>query len=625
MNRALRLATCLLVASVVTWTAPSSFAQSAPPAMETAVSERDVEVGRPFSVQLSAMVNVSDRVPGRPTLTAPPGIVVRSGPSVMPKTHVTLSGPNLIQQMGIVATWTVEATRPGKYRIGPPSVTWEGKRYTGSVVDVVAHAAGTLPRPRSRDPFDIFDIFGLPRLPGIFDDPSGPLGEPLLPPTDPALAMTSAPDQSVFLNAMVERTNVVLGEQVTLAVYEYFQTSAVRKTAIHEPSAPDFLQYPVLDPSDDPGVRHAEVGSSIWKARLLRKVALFPLRVGELSIGPMRVNYQSRSLRGEVVRESKPLTIHVTDAPLAGRPVGFRSGDVGEFSLHADVEPRDVFAGGAVSVKVKVRGTGNLPSTLPTPTAKGVEWLDPEVKEDIDAVHGVMRGERVFAYIVRLREPGTIDLGEVRLPYYNPQRRRYDTARAVLGHVIVRENPTVSQEKTEVDRFAAVGEPRPHLGEVPKQRFQPTDHLTYWIALFATPLSVVLAGAGWTLLRRIRKSVRSWRNSLDRQVRISLRDADTAKKRGRSADAAAIVERAVHGMIEASTGVKSRGVLRTALQDRLIDAGLSESDAHEAVGVLETCETLRFDPTADQGDIDALLQRARSLNSFLSKTGKLGK
>jgi hypothetical protein len=573
------------------------------------------------------MVNVSDRVPGQPSLTTPPGIVVRAGPSVMPKTHVTLSGPNLIQQMGIVATWTVEATRPGKFRMGPPSVTWERKRYTGSAVDVVAHAAGTLPRPRSRDPFDIFDIFGLPslpRLPGIFDDP-GSLGEPLLPPTDPALAMTDAPAQSVFLSAMVDRTNVVLGEQVTLSVYEYFQTSAARKTAIHEPSAPDFLQYPVLDPSDDPGVRHAEVGSSIWKARLLRKVALFPLRVGDLSIGPMRVDYQSRSLRGEVVRESKPLTVTVSDAPLAGRPVGFRSGDVGEFSLHADVDPREAVAGGAVSVRIKVRGTGNLPSTLPTPSGKGLEWLDPEVKEDIDAVNGQLRGERVFAYIVRLREPGTVDLGEVRLPYYNPQRRRYDTARAALGHVVVRENPTLSMEKAEVDRFATIGEPRLNLGEVPKQRSQPTDHLAYWIALFATPLSVVLAGAGWTLLRRIRKSLRSWRDSLDRQVRMSLGDADTAKKQGRPADAAAGVERAIHGMIEASTRVKSRAVLRGDLRDRLIDAGLSEPDAEEAVGILEACETLRFDPAADQGDVDALLERARSLYGALSKARKLGK
>lgn len=622
MNRALLLACCLLAAAFVTSTAPSSFAQSTAPTIETAVSERDVEVGRPFSVQLSAMVNVSDRVPARPTLAATPGIVVRAGPSVMPKTHVTLNGPNLIQQMGIVATWTLEATRPGKFRIGPPSVTWEGKRYTGSVVDIVAHAAGTLPRPKSRDPFDIFDIFGLPRLPGFFDDPSGSFAEPLLPPTDPALAMTSAPARSVFLHAMVDSNNVVLGEQVTLSIYEYFQTSAVRKTAIHEPSAPDFLQYPVLDPSDDPGLRHAEVGSSIWKARLLRKVALFPLRVGELSIGSMRVDYQGRSLRSEVVRESKPLKITVTDAPLAGRPVGFRSGDVGEFSLHANVEPRQVDAGGAVSVRIKVRGVGNLPSTLPTPSSKGVEWLDPEIKEDIDAVNGQLRGERVFAYVVRLREPGTLDLGEVRLPYYSPVRRRYDTTKAVLGHVVVRENPELTREKADVDRFAAVGEPRPTLGEVPSRGFLPTDHVLYWIALFATPLSVVFAGAGWSLLRNARRSLRSWRDSLDRQVRISLRDADMANQQGRTPDAAASVERAVHAMIEASTGVKSRAVLRADLHARLVDAGVPEFAANTTVEILEACESLRFDPLADRGDVDELLKRTRSLSGALTKTRK---
>ncbi len=623
MTRLPRVLSLLLTALVLSLAALPVHAQSKQPVLETAVSERETEVGRPFSIQLSAMVNVSDRTPGNPSLPVPPGIKVRNGPSIMPKTHVTLNGPNLIQQMGIVATWTVEASRPGRYRIGPPTVTFGGKLYAGAIVDVVVHPRGAGPaRPRARDPFDLFDIFGLPKLPSIFDDPMRPLGEPELPPTDPALAMTSAPAQGVFLHAMTDKTTVVLGEQVTLSVYEYFQYGGVRKTSVQEPSTADFLQYPVLDPSEDPGVRQADVGSSVWNARLVRKVALFPLRVGELTIGPMRVGYQGRGLRGDVMRESRPLRVVVQDAPAKGRPVGFRPGDVGEFSMSAAVEPREVDAGGGISVRVKVEGTGNLPSTLSTPSQKGLQWLDPDVKENIEALDGRLRGERVFSYIVKLHEPGAVDLGQIELPYYDPQRKRYEIARAYLGHVTVRENPSAPAAKAEVDRFEPLGGPRMTLGEATARRKFVTDELAYWVALFAMPLGVVIVGAGWTMLGATRRSVRTWRESLGRRGRVSLREAKRARKEGRTADAAAEVEKATHAMIEAATGLKSRGVLRSDLRARLVEAGASEAAAGDAVAVLEACESLRFDPTANQQKADALIDQAMTLARHFGKSRK---
>ena len=445
-----------------------AIAQSAP-VLDTGVSSRDVEVDRPFSLQFSAMVDATDQLPGGPALNTPAGIIVRSGPSVMPKTQVTLNGPNLIQQMGVVVTWTLQATRPGTFRIGPPSVMWRGKRYTGTQVSVRVHKKGTLPQPRRRDPFDMFDIFGLPKLPGLFDHPRDMIDdEPLLPPTDPSLAMTEARARVVFLRAILDKKTAVLGEQVTLSVYEYRQTSALRRIEIHEPSAPDFLQHPVLDPAEEPPTQFANVGSKVWRVRIIRKIALFPLRSGDLTIDPMRVVYAGRGLRSSVERLTRPVTVRVVQAPERGRPVGYRAGDVGRFSLHAEVEPRTTEAGGAVAVRVKLQGSGNFPTTLPTPSSKGIEWLDPETRDNIDEVNGRLRGERAFTYVVRLQKPGKVDLGKIELPYYDPDRKRYAVASANLGHVTVRENPNARTKPTERDRFADLEAPPCRLGRLPQ-------------------------------------------------------------------------------------------------------------------------------------------------------------
>ena len=619
-----RIVGCLLVALIIALPAPPAFAQAAP-RLETGVSARDVEVGRPFTVQLSAMVTVSNRVPDKPMLRTPPGIVIRSGPSVMTKTQVTLNGPNLVQQIGVVVSWTLEATRPGKYRIGPPSITWSGKRHAGALIEITAHSAGSLRQPKRRDPFDLFDIFGLPKMPGIFDQPQDPFAEPLLPPTEPSLAMSSAPASVVFIRALLDKKTAVLGEQVTLSVYEYHQVSAIRKLEVHEPSAPDFLQQPVLDPSEEPGTQFADVGSSVWKVRLIRKIALFPLRSGDLTVEPMQITYAGRGLRGQVVRETLRQQVHVVEAPAEGRPVGYRSGDVGRFSLSAEVDPRTVEAGGAIAVRVKVEGSGNLPATLPTPSGKGIEWLEPEVSDNIDVVDGELRGERAFNYVVRLRTPGNVELGDIELPFYDPDRRGYDVARAHLGNVLVRENPNAAPEKPTRDRFASLGGPRMTLGEVPKRGSFVTDSLYYWIALFASPLAVALAGVGWSFGRRVKRSARAWRDSLDRHAKVALKEARDALTEGKTADAAAAMERAIHAAVESATGLKSRGILRGDLRDALIDAGVDEASAANAVELLAATESLRFDPSADGQRVEALLDDARGLIRVLGKARKSGK
>ena len=83
---------------------------------------------------------------------------------------------------------------------------------------------------------------------------------------------------------------------------------------------------------------------------------------------------------------------------------------------------------------LRLAGTGNLPQSLRLPERTGVEWREPERKESIEPQAGVVGGWRTFGYVVRVKESGKVDLGEVTLPYWDPgsgaaTRRR----RAALG------------------------------------------------------------------------------------------------------------------------------------------------------------------------------------------------
>ena len=360
-------------------------------------------------------------------------------------------------------------------------------------------------------------------------------------------------------------------------------------------------------------------------ARLLRKYVLFPLRTGTLATGAMQVTYRSsHGIRSGETRGSNPLQIQVSDVPAQGRPAGFRSGDVGRFTLTGTVAPRQVQAPGSVAVTLTVEGVGNLPVSLPTQSSKTVQWLDPEISEQIEIVGGKFGGARTFNYVVKLPTAGDIDLGDVSFVYYDPEQKRYGTATASLGvvKVLPSDGKAPGQDDPEpTDRFASVAGIRGSLGTYEPAGTPMTDRGWYWLALLAGPVGVVAVQLGMRGSKRVQRSLDTWRGSSARRIRSILREAAQKGQSGDAAAAAASVEKAVHEIVEAATGIKSRAVLRNDLEARLVEASVARDVAEQVVSLLEDCEAWRYHPDASEHRVEELIESCRRLASRLGKKG----
>ncbi len=616
----------LWIASVVVF-APHAFAQQHAPRLRASVSSTQVEVGEVFSVQVSAMASAGDDTPQRPHLPVPAGIVVRGGPSISTQTEVSITGGSMVQRVGTVSTWQVEARRPGRFRIGPPSVMWSGKRLEANPVEVNVLPAGSQGQRgarRGKNPFDPFGMLGIPRMPNLLgDDPDDQPAE-IGPPTDPTLSLDVAPDRNVFLRAVVDKTEAFVGEQIKLTVYQYVRNGMLELTDVHEPSAADFLQLPLLDPNEHMESRLANVGGSIWRVHTLRKLALFPLKAGRLDIGPMRLSFVGFGVRGQASRESPPLVITVRDTPSARRPVGFKPGDVGDFAISATVDPRSVERDGATSVRITVKGKGNLPTTLTVPNKKGVEWLEPQVTQKVEIDGDRIAGTRTFAYVVKLHEPGNVDLGEVTLPFFDPDRREYRTAKASLGQIMVANTgpSRVVTETPQQDPFSVLAPVRRQLQPSPARPSYWTDSKAYWIALASLPLSVLLASAGISAGRKISGRLRTRRDSTERRAHRALDQAASHLKERDYKSCAASVERAIHASIEGATGIKSRGLLRAELAERLKETLHHDEMTSRILQVLNAADTLRFEPQLDASKADRLVEETSAILDGLSRGGR---
>jgi hypothetical protein len=591
--------------------------------LSTEVRPRQVEVNSRFVLQLRANATAGEQV-GTPTLKLPPGIT-GSGPNIGQQSQISIVNGRMTQSVGISATWVLSASKPGTYRLGPVSVPTEHGAVTDRVVTVEVLPQGSVPAPLSGqpspfDPFNMLRGMGGPGIPGFpgFPDTDEP-AEPRLPELPAEFKIERPLDAIAFLRARAVPRKVVVGEQVTLGVYAYAGRGSFEPGVMGEPSRNDFLAFNLMEDARQLQGYQFDLEGQRWITAKIAEFALFPLKAGKLKAGEMSMGFvgrnYSRDARG-LERTSQPIEIRVVEPPLEGRPPGYKVGDVGtEYRLSVQVEPREVPAGGSISVVAKLKGVGNLPYSLLVPEQNGVRFLEPQLVEQIAPQRGVVQGFRTFTYVVELAEPGERDLGEITLPYWDPKAKEYGVARASLGVVKVtgqaKPAPNAKAAGTSpTARLEGLVEPPPKLtlSRAPGHQNWAAQR-SYWLLLLGIPLTTLLGFALTDWARGLRSRLAERSGSLAAALEDALTALDGAARSGNAAATASAAERALFLAIEKGTGVKGRGVLKTKLSEALQAAGVPLEVAEDAARLLGRCDELRF--AGEAADLQQLASEVR--------------
>jgi hypothetical protein len=594
----------------------------------TQVSAQQVEVGEPFQVMLNAF-SATGELPSAPRLKVPPGLSAQ-GPSISQQQQVTVTGGAIQQRIGISASWVVVASRPGRFNLGPPSVHVGSRQAVGRlvVVEVVARGQGRRRNPFGSpfDPFDRFDPFGglgpfpaMPRLPPIPGWDQQEPGRLSLPAAPEAFRVDHAPDRTAFLRVVVEPKQAVIGQPLLYGVYAYGRQGPFKEGMLKEGSRPDFLMQPIIATSEEQQLYGLSIGGEEWATRKIRELVLFPLRTGRLTIGPTKMAFAGQGYIVEkktlLERESPALEVVVSEPPVAGRPSGYQLGDVGKFELSATVEPRECRRGESVSVVVKLSGSGNFPLRLRLPQQRGVEWLEPTVSDELVPANATISGTRHFTYVVRVDREGRFDLGEIRLPFWDPDRQAYATARNALGFLVARP-PDPGKRPDEAvapDPLKNLVEVRKRLGAIPIRAATTGDNPWFWSLLGAGPLGVVLLRGGVRGGRWLGRFWRTRRRSSQYLAAEALGEARRASLAGDPGRAASALERALYLGVEGATGLRARALLRPELGARLSQAGLATDLCETVCSLLDECDALRFTGSSGEAVADLVARGERTL------------
>lgn len=541
--------------------------------------------------------------------------VLSSSRSSQRSIQLSGGGPAVIQDV-TKHVYLLRASRPGKLTLPPAVLTAEGRTYRTEPVQLTVRRGrvsqqGQANRRALPDPFR-----NLP-MPDPFEEEmegEEDLGIP-------------RGDSDLFLRSSLDKDEVYVGEQATLSLYIYSRVDLSSVDTVTMPKLEGFWSEEVESPTQLTGEQRV-INGVPYRAYLLRRRALFPVKSGNVTITPAEADITTGFLFAghRVHRVSNPLKVKVKPLP-PGAPQGFSSANVGNWNLTVDVSQTRVELGQPVNVKVTVEGVGNVKNISP-PKLTGPDALkiyDPTTTDKLSPGKGRVQGRRVVEYLVMPQRTGTFTMPGLEFPYFDPRTGRYEVSRtdpitvtveagaggvASLGNTPTRAADAAAAQKNVLTTGSGL---RPLRYQA---RFEapatPLWQRPFFIPAVLAPLGLLL---GAMLLGQVRgklltESEAGRRGQQAKAARKRLAAAEKLQKEGSTGAFYAEVEKAMVEFLSARLGAPVGGLTRDALAEKLTAAGVAPERRQKVLFVLEACDMGRFGGGAELSERERVLDGA---------------
>ena len=193
-----------------------------------------------------------------------------------------------------------------------------------------------------------------------------------------------------------------------------------------------------------------KMGGRIYNQRIIKRDQLTPLKAGTLILPELDLGLTVSTQR--IFSQSQRLDVHVEPVKIKVKPLppnpplGFKGPTVGEVKLNATLDRSRVRQDESVQLTLKTTTTGMLANTpaLELPYIDGVRIFPPTKRKVKQSLGGKEIMVRVQTWLLKPERAGQFKIPSIKLPYFDPQRGRYATARSRALKLMVKANPTSS-------------------------------------------------------------------------------------------------------------------------------------------------------------------------------------
>jgi len=497
--------------------------------------------------------------------------------------------------------YTFFARTAGKFTIGAVEVESKGQVYRSQPIEIEIVAGSASPQSQA---------------------PAGGAGRAQQGEAPPDL------EGSLYLEAKVDRSRVYQNEQVIIRyrIYTRLNISSYGVSSLPNYSGFWAEDFPM---QGQPKTTREVINGQTYLVAEIKKTALFPQSVGKKKLEPLMIEcevqlprkrsrdifdqffddpFLARTTRQRV--SSRPVEIEVLPLPEESKPANF-SGAVGNFSLTTNVDRTQVKTNEAISLKVRVNGTGNI-KILPAPKIElpsDFEVYDPKVAENINHDNDQISGSKAWEYVIVPRFQGNQEIKPVTLSYFDPRAKVYKTASTAPILLTV--------EKGAGDFSAAAGgvskEDVRLLGQdirfiaTAALPFKKADQMFYAQPLFLSmmALPVVALLAAFVYQRHQEKLSTNVAYARSRKAGdIAQKRLAAAKKLLQQNDEKgfyAAVQRALLGFLGNKLNVAEAGLMTDEAERLLAEKQIDAEIIGAYLNCLQICDFQRFAPTQSNG------------------------
>ncbi|MFA8343233.1 MAG: BatD family protein [Rhodothermaceae bacterium] len=522
-----------------------------------------------------------------------------------------LTGPNQSTSMqivngavssNIIYSYIVVCDKIGNYTIGQASVKFDGTLYTSKPIKIKVVKGDPNKKKKSS---------------------SGQVS-------------TAELNKNVFILAVPDKRRVSKGEQVTVSYKLYTKMNISTPQITKLPTYKGFWAED-LNVGNRLNFQLEMYKGERFRTALLKKIALFPTKSGELTVTPFELtvpvhvrrqkrkrndifddffndSFFGRSQTVEHVARSRTLKIKVDPLPEKGKPASF-FGAVGEFNMDAVIDKNKVKTNEAVSLRLTISGKGNI-KLLNVPEVKlpaGFEKYDPKTSEKINQGNTIT-GRKTAEYLIVPRIPGKKVVPPVEFSYYNTKTKKYVTLKSPEFIVEVEKGSGDYQpvgsgfSKEDVKllnddiRFIATSDF--NLIKTKKNKLLPE---WFWLMILVPPfilLGVVMVKrqkdklSGNVELMKFKKA--------EKAARSRLKKARTALDSGNVTEFYTEVSLALSGYLEDKLAISKSEFTVEKVIEILLAKNVEKELCDKLKAIADKCEYARFAPGGDEANRELL-------------------
>ena len=255
---------------------------------------------------------------------------------------------------------------------------------------------------------------------------------------------SSEPAEDYYIRMIPSKRSVFLGEEILVSV-KIFTNQRLSFSEVKYPELEGFWKQ---ETDADQQASREIINGREYLTQVFKRDLLIPQKTGEIQIKPVdatvliqqRIRSQRRSPFGDifndpffdsyenvpVVLTSNPLKIEVKPLP-EGAPEGF-TGAVGQFALDVTGGREQIKVNEALTLKVNLKGTGNL-SLLKIPvlsTPPDIEVFEPKITRSVKHTLNGSGGSVTAEYVIIPRYPGKFRIPPLEFSYFDPVKKSYE-------------------------------------------------------------------------------------------------------------------------------------------------------------------------------------------------------